>query len=76
MGGASQRDARSVVERFVQAINGHDLEAIVGCFAQDYQDVEPVHPARQITGGRDEVLVVSHTGFDVGLQQASHYAFT
>lgn len=52
--GESQ-DARSVVERFVQAINGHDLEAIVGCFAADYHDLEPVHPARQISGGRAEV---------------------
>lgn len=55
MSGSAQADANSVVERFVQAINGHDLEAIVGCFAPDYHDVEPVHPARQISGGRTEV---------------------
>jgi ketosteroid isomerase-like protein len=51
--GASGRE--TLVERFVQAINGHDLEAIVSCFAPDYHDVEPVHPTRQISGGRTEV---------------------
>jgi ketosteroid isomerase-like protein len=55
MSGVSQADAKLVVERFVEAINGHDLEAIVGCFAPDYHDIEPAHPTRQITGGRAEV---------------------
>jgi ketosteroid isomerase-like protein len=55
MSGESQEGARSVVERFVQAINAHDLEAIVGCFAPDYHDVEPVHPNRQISSGQVEV---------------------
>ena len=55
MSGAAQADAKLVVERFVQAINEHDLEAIVSCFAPDYHDVEPAHPTRQITGGRPEV---------------------
>jgi ketosteroid isomerase-like protein len=51
----SQADARSALTRFVEAINGHDLDAIVACFAPDYRDSEPAHPARQITGGRAEV---------------------
>jgi ketosteroid isomerase-like protein len=55
MNEVAQADAKSLVQRFVQAINGHDLEAIVSCFAPDYHDVEPVHPARQISGGRTEV---------------------
>jgi ketosteroid isomerase-like protein len=55
MSGVAQTDATSVVERFVQAINRHDLEAIVSCFAPDYHDVEPVHPTRQISGGHAEV---------------------
>lgn len=55
MSGVAQADTKSVVERFVQAINQHDLEAIVSCFAPDYHDVEPVHPARQISGGNAEV---------------------
>jgi ketosteroid isomerase-like protein len=53
--GEPQEGARSLVERFAQAINGHDLEAIVGCFAPDYHDVEPAHPDRQISGGQAEV---------------------
>jgi ketosteroid isomerase-like protein len=55
MSGTVPTEARSVVERFVQAINGHDLEAIVSCFAADYHDVEPAHPAREISGGQAEV---------------------
>jgi ketosteroid isomerase-like protein len=55
MGGVSQADAKLAVERFIEAINGHDLEAIVSCFAADYHDVEPAHPTRHITGGLAEV---------------------
>jgi ketosteroid isomerase-like protein len=55
MSGVSQVDAKLVVERFVQAISAHDLGASVSCFAPDYYDVEPVHPAREIKGGRAEV---------------------
>lgn len=55
MSGVSQADPRLVVERFVKAINEHDLEAIVSCFASDYHDVEPAHPTRQITGGEADV---------------------
>ena len=55
MSGSMDADARSVVERFVQSINEHDLDEIVSCFASDYRDVEPVHPSRQISRGQDEV---------------------
>jgi ketosteroid isomerase-like protein len=55
MSGAPQADTNLAVERFVQAVNNHDLEAIVSCFAPDYHDIEPAHPARQITGGDAEV---------------------
>lgn len=55
MSGALPVEARVVVDRFVRGINEHDLEAIVSCFGPDYHDVEPVHPARQISGGRSEV---------------------
>jgi ketosteroid isomerase-like protein len=54
MSGAPQVEAR-FVERFVNAINEHDLEAIVSCFAPDYHDIEPAHPTRQIQGGQAEV---------------------
>jgi ketosteroid isomerase-like protein len=43
------------MERFARAINDHDLDSVVACFADDYHDVEPAHPTRQIAGGIDEV---------------------
>jgi ketosteroid isomerase-like protein len=48
-------DPRDVMERFARAINDHDLDGVVACFAEDYHDVEPAHPKRQILGGIDEV---------------------
>lgn len=39
-----------VVDRLVAATNAHDLEAIVGCFANDYVLTNPAHPARGFTG--------------------------
>jgi ketosteroid isomerase-like protein len=52
---SAQSNPKAVMQKFARAINRHDLEAVVGCFAPDYHDVEPAHPARQIVGGRDEV---------------------
>jgi limonene-1,2-epoxide hydrolase len=43
------------MDRFTHAINAHDLEGVVSCFATDYRDVEPAHPKRQILGGVAEV---------------------
>ncbi len=48
-------DPRAAMERFTRAINDHDLEAVVACFADDYRDVEPAHPNRRVEGGTDEV---------------------
>ena len=36
------------------AINAHDLEAVVACFAERYENETPAHPARSFTG-RDQV---------------------
>lgn len=47
-------DPVSAVERVVAAINAHDLDAMVGCFAPDYVNHTPVHPARGFTG-REQV---------------------
>lgn len=44
-------DPRAVMERFTPAINDHDLQAVVACFADDYRDVEPAHPRRRVEGG-------------------------
>jgi ketosteroid isomerase-like protein len=43
-----------LVHRLTQAINAHDLEAMVACFAPDYRNETPVHPSRGFTG-REQV---------------------
>jgi SnoaL-like domain len=43
-----------VVERLREARNGHDLEAMLECFASDYRSEQPAHPNRGF-GGRDQV---------------------
>src|SRR4051812_36261967 len=44
----------TLVRRLQQATNDHDLEALVDCFAADYRNETPVHPARSFDG-RDQV---------------------
>jgi ketosteroid isomerase-like protein len=39
-----------MIDRLLQATNDHDLEAVVGCFAEDYENQTPVHPARGFAG--------------------------
>ena len=51
----AQSDPKAVVKAWVEAVNKHDVEAIAAIFATDYHDVEPAHPTRQITGGRENV---------------------
>ncbi len=46
--------AQEMVDRLLAATNAHDLEALVNCFAADYKNETPVHPARNFTG-RDQV---------------------
>ena len=48
-------DPKAVIKQWVEAVNRHDIEAIAARFATDYHDVEPAHPRRQITGGRENV---------------------
>jgi hypothetical protein len=40
----------AVVERLLEAINAHDLEAMVACFADDYLNEWPAHPQRGFRG--------------------------
>src|ERR1700712_2901890 len=40
----------SVLERLLRAVNDHDLEALVSCFAEDYANETPVHPQRGFRG--------------------------
>ncbi len=46
--------AQAVVDRLVRATNKHDLDALVACFADDYDNATPVHPTRGFTG-REQV---------------------
>ena len=39
-----------MIERLVQAANDHDLDALVACFAEDYENETPAHPARGFRG--------------------------
>lgn len=43
-------EPRQMVDRLLQATNDHDLEALAACFAEDYQNDTPVHPARGFSG--------------------------
>jgi ketosteroid isomerase-like protein len=42
----------AVVERLLEAINAHDLEAMVACFADDYVNEWPAHPQRGFRGNQ------------------------
>lgn len=44
----------AVAGRLRNATNLHDLEALVGCFAPDFVNETPAHPARSFRG-RDQV---------------------
>ena len=47
-------DANTTLDRLLRATNDHDLEALVDCFAPDYRNETPAHPARGFDG-RDQV---------------------
>jgi ketosteroid isomerase-like protein len=40
----------AVLERQLRAMNAHDLEAMVACFAEDFVNETPAHPQRGFTG--------------------------
>ena len=40
----------AVLERLRDAMNAHDLEAFVACFALDYRSEQPAHPDRAFRG--------------------------
>ena len=42
--------AEAMVERLVRATNGHDVDEVAACFAEDYENETPVHPARAFRG--------------------------
>ncbi|GAA4482872.1 nuclear transport factor 2 family protein [Microbacterium panaciterrae] len=45
-----QTDPAKVVRALAAATSAHDLEALVACFADDYRNETPVHPARGFRG--------------------------
>ena len=51
MDGTSQGPA-AAVEQLLAAINAHDLEAMVACFADDYLNEWPAHPQRGFRGNQ------------------------
>jgi ketosteroid isomerase-like protein len=40
----------ALVNRLTEAVNAHDLEALTRCFAEDYRNETPAHPARGFRG--------------------------
>jgi ketosteroid isomerase-like protein len=42
------------LDGLLRATNEHDLEALVGCFAPDYENQTPAHPTRNFVG-REQV---------------------
>ena len=50
----TDRQTTSALDRLISALNGHDLEAMVACFADDYVNHTPAHPARGFVG-REQV---------------------
>ena len=52
--GDTPEPGAALLGRLVAAASGRDLEALVGCFAPDYTNETPAHPAQGFTG-RDQV---------------------
>jgi hypothetical protein len=46
--------ATAVIDRLLEATNNHDLDAISACFAADFVNETPLHPARSFRG-REQV---------------------
>ena len=39
-----------IMNRLLSAMNAHDLDAFVACFAADYESQQPAHPSRAFQG--------------------------
>jgi len=46
----TQLSPTGIIQKLNNAINQHDLEAFLSCFASDYQSEQPAHPNRAFTG--------------------------
>jgi len=47
-------DATTMLRNLERATNEHDLAALADCFAEDYRNETPLHPARSFRG-REQV---------------------
>ena len=47
---ATEGAAGVVLARLARATNAHDVDAVVACFASDYRNETPAHPARSFSG--------------------------
>lgn len=47
-------NAQDFIDRLLAATNAHDVDAVVECFAPDYVNEAPAHPARGFAG-REQV---------------------
>ena len=43
-----------LLDKLLASVNGHDLEGLVNCFAEDYVNQTPAHPQRSFRG-REQV---------------------
>lgn len=50
MSSGTNSEPLEVIERLLAAINRHDLDAFVACFAADYRSEQPLHPDRAFQG--------------------------
>jgi ketosteroid isomerase-like protein len=50
----AEPDVRQWLDRLLAACNAHDVDALVDCFADDYVNETPAHPARGFHG-REQV---------------------
>lgn len=50
----NENPALELVRRLEAAVNAHDLEAVVACFAAEYRNETPLHPERDFIG-REQV---------------------
>jgi ketosteroid isomerase-like protein len=54
MGSGSAVAGAAFIERLSGALRDHDLDALTACFADDYRNETPAHPARGFAG-REQV---------------------
>jgi ketosteroid isomerase-like protein len=50
MATATQPDPRAAIERLAQAINDHNVDAMLSVFDPDYRSEQPAHPDRGFQG--------------------------